>query len=281
MLRRNALWLLGSMLAVTAAFCGFQQLPKAFRVYPSYEIYDEVPLPQNYDEKTELIHGRLVFPTHTYAPFGRRRYGGDWVNGGTSWTVDYPRGDRHFADIIRRLTRIHVRSAEQPVNLDDGDDIYNFPWIYANMPGTWNLSQAQAKKLRDYLNRGGFLVLDNFFGTAEWDCFFESFQRVYPDQDIVDLEDGDQVFHTVYDLGKRFQIAGVYALRRGVTYRADGYDDRWRAIRDDKSRIVVMMSYNSDMGDSWEWADDPTYPEKYSALGLRLGVNYVVYAMTH
>ena len=93
--------------------------------------------------------------------------------------------------------------------------------------------------------------------------------------------DGDAIFHTLYDLDDRYQIPGVWALRRGTTYRNDGEIPRWRAIYDDSGRIMVVMSFNSDIGDSWEWADDPSYPEKYSALGIRITVNYVVYAMTH
>jgi hypothetical protein len=206
---------------------------------------------------------------------------GDWLTGATSWTVDYPRGDRHFASILRRLTRIHVRSAEQPINLDDDDDVYHWPWLYVNLPGNWKLTESQAVKLRDFLLRGGFLMVDNFFGTEEWEIFVESMNRVFPDREIEDLEDDDPIFHNVFDLSKRVQIPGWWALRRGQMYRADGAIARWRGIRDARNRLMVVISFNSDIGDSWEWADDHRYPEHYSALGLRLGINYAIYSMTH
>jgi hypothetical protein len=76
-------------------------------------------------------------------------------------------------------------------------------------------------------------------------------------------------------------VPGQWAIRRGTTYRNDGATPHWRGIMDDKGRIMVAMSFNSDIGDSWEWADDPEYPEKYSALGIRIGVNYVIYSLTH
>jgi hypothetical protein len=147
--------------------------------------------------------------------------------------------------------------------------------------GDWKLTAAQARKLREYLLRGGFLMLDDFWGTSEWDRFQESMQLVFPDRRIIEIESRDAIFHTVYDLDERYQIPGQWALARGTTYRNDGETPHWRGILDDRGRVMVAMSFNSDVGDSWEWADDPMYPEKYSALGIRIGVNYAVYSMTH
>jgi len=249
------------------------------------EPYDNIPLPPDWQEKTEWVFARLMYPQHPNARFGRysRRYGGalDWREGGTSWTQDYPRADRHFALALRRLTRIHVRSVEQPVNLEDGDDVYNWPWLCAGEMGDWKLTVAQAKTLREYLLRGGFLMLDDFWGTEEWERFEESMKLVFPDRPIVEIDDTDAIFHTVYDLNDRYQIPGEWALRRGTTYRNDGAVAHWRGIYDEHGRVMVAMSFNSDVGDSWEWADDPFYPEKYSALGMRIAVNYVLYSMTH
>jgi hypothetical protein len=124
-------------------------------------------------------------------------------------------------------------------------------------------------------------MLDDFWGTEEWLRFMESMKAVFPDRPIVEIEDTDAIFHTVYDLDDRYQVPGEWALARGTTYRNDGQTAHWKGIYDDHGRVMVAMSFNSDIGDSWEWADDPGYPEKYSALGIRIGVNYVVYAMTH
>ncbi len=260
-------------------------LQRPFRLYPSLEPYDDVPIPPDAQEKCEWVFARLMYPQHPNARFGRYSWRSgavlNWKEGGTSWTQDYPRADRHFAQALRRLTRLNVRSVEQPVDPDDVDDIYNWPWLCAGEMGDWKLTAPQAKRLRDYLLRGGFLMLDDFWGTPEWDRFAESMKLVFPDRPIVEIESSDAIFHTVYDLDDRYQVPGEWALRRGTTYRNDGSVAHWRGIYDDKGRVMVAISFNSDIGDSWEWADDPRYPEKYSALGIRIGVNYVVYALTH
>ncbi len=279
MILRKAVWRMGGAVVLLSALFAYQ---RPFRVYPSMEPYDDIPLPADYQEKSEWVQARLMYPQHPNARFGRRRWGvGDWTQGGTSWTQDYPRADRHFATALRRLTRVHARSVEQPVNLDDGDDVFNWPWLVAGEMGDWRLTTAQAKTLREYLLRGGFLMLDDFWREDEWDRFMESMKLVFPDRPIVEIEDADSIFHTVYDLDDRYQILGEWALRRTMNYRSDGTTAYWRGIYDDHGRVMVAMSFNSDIGDSWEWADSPYYPEKYSALGIRIGVNYVVYSMTH
>ena len=273
-------WRFGAAALILTSLYAFQ---RPFRVYPSLEPYDDIAVPPDYQEKTEWVFARLMYPQHPFARFGRWRFRGssDWREGGTSWTQDYPRADRHFAAALRRLTRVHVRSVEQPVNLDDGDDVYNWPWLNAGEMGDWKLTEAQAKALREYLLRGGFLMLDDFWGTQEFGRFEESMKLVFPDRPIVEIENTDAIFHTVYDLDDRYQVPGQWALRRGTTCREDGAVAHWLGIFDDHERVMVAMSFNSDIGDSWEWADDPHYPEKYSALGIRIGVNYVVYSMTH
>ena len=282
-LQKTLLWL-GCSVVLTTALYAFQ---KPWRLYTSMEPYDNIPLPADAQVPAEWVFGRLMYPQHPNARFGRYgfRWGRlDWREGGTSWTQDYPRADRHFAQALRRLTRVAVRSLEQPVNPDDTDDIYNWPWLCAGEMGDWKLTDAQAKTLREFLLRGGFLMLDDFWREDEWARFEESMKAVFPDRPIVEIENSDAIFHTVYDLDDRYQIPGQWALggRGGLnSQRAVGTVAHWRGIFDDKGRVMVAMCFNSDLGDSWEWADDPSYPEKYSALGIRIGVNYVVYAMTH
>lgn len=289
--RRAWWWRLGLGLAlVTGATYAFQ---RPFRVYPSLEGYDNVPLPPDYLEPGEWVQARLMYPNHPnsilfgFAGFGgrgRRGMMGDWREGGTSWTQDYPRADRHFAQAVRRLTRIHARSSEQPANPDDLDDFFNWPWMVAGEMGDWKLTSEQAKTLREYLLRGGFIYMDDFWGPDEWDRFDESMKLVFPERQIVEIDGKDPIFHAVYDLDDRYQVLGQWSLSgRGgwMAQRAVGTVAHWRGIYDDKGRVMVAMSPNSDIGDSWEWADVPRYPEKYSALGIRIGVNYVVYSMSH
>ncbi len=254
---------------------------RPFRQYPAVEYYD-FPLPQDWRTPSEWTFGRLMYPPFTGGRRGWRWRGNlDWREGLSNWTIDYPRSDRHISAAVRRLTRIQARSVEQAINLDDPEDVYNWPFLYGVEVGHWNLTDEQARKMRDFLLRGGFFMCDDFHGTQEWEVFIASMQRVFPDRPIVDLDDRDPIFHTIFDLDDRYQVPGAQFLRSGRTYEFDGYEARWRGIYDDKGRLMVAICHNMDLGDSWEHADNPEYPEKYSALGIRIGVNYVVYSMTH
>ena len=124
-------------------------------------------------------------------------------------------------------------------------------------------------------------MCDDFHGTEEWDVFIHSMSRVFPDRQIVDLPKEEPIFHTIYDLDDKYQVPGAVYLRSHRLYEYDGYDPHWRGIYDDKGRLVVAICHDMDLGDSWEHADNPEYPAQFSALGIRIGVNYVIYAMTH
>jgi hypothetical protein len=261
--------------AITALFA----LQRPFREYPGTE-YNNFPLPPDCREKTEWAFARLMYPD-VRRGFGFRRGGGDWHEGNTMWTQDYPRADRHFAQAIRRLTRIHARSVEQPVNLEDGDDVDNYPWLYAVQVGNWRLTDQQVNALREYLLRGGFFMVDDFWGEDQWANFMYSMERVFPDRPVVDLPNDDPIFHVIYDLTDRYQVPGARYVQTGVTEKCSGCPARWRGIYDDRGRVMVAMTFQSDLGDSWEWADDPGYDEKFSALGIRIAINYITYAMTH
>lgn len=277
---RKAQWMLGCAVAfLGTAYALDRSIPHSFRELPGIEYrIGSIPLPPDYNQPTEWVFARLMFP-----PGWNNGYAGrdnpEWQAGSSLWTQDFPRADRHFSEAVRRLTRVHVRPVEQTVNLDDGDQVYNWPWLYAVQVGEWGITDEEARKLRDYLLRGGFFMADDLHGTVEWQVFQESMKRVFPDREIVEIPDTDPIFHTVYDLDDRYQIVGYQHLGEG--HKSDGYVARWRGIYDDKGRVMIAISFNSDIGDSWEWADSPEYPERYSALGVRLGVNYIVYAMTH
>ena len=276
MVIRKLIWRVGLGAALLGTLFAFE---RPFREFPGVEYnVGDIPLPSDWQQKTEWAFVRLMYPPGANDGY-RGRFDGDWHNGLSLWTQDYPRADRHFSLAVRRLTRIQTRSVEQVVNLEDGNDVYNWPWIYAVQVGEWGITEPQGKKLRDYLLRGGFFMADDFHGTVEWEVFKESMKLVFPDRPIVDIPDSDAIFHTVYDLDERYQITGAEHLSTG--YKKDGYVARWRGIYDDKGRVMVAISFNSDVGDSWEWADSPQYPEKFSALGIRIGINYIVYAMTH
>lgn len=233
----------------------------------AHEMQNPAPDPPDAGERTEYAFARL-----------RYRSAGGWRR--SSWGTDSNKAEQHFVQGVRRLTRVHTRSSEQVIDVDS-DEIYDWPWLYAVEVGRWALSEAQAKRLRDYLDRGGFLMVDDFHGTAEWSVFSDSLERVFPDRPVLDLDDSHPIFHLIYDLSERVQVPGRRFIYTGRTYERDGVEARWRAIFDAKGRVQVAICHNMDLGDAWEWADDPRYPERFASLAYRIGINYLVYSMTH
>jgi hypothetical protein len=212
--------------------------------------------------------------------FARLRYRGPGQRQRSRWGTDSNKAERVFAQGVRRLTRLHARSVEEIIDVDS-DEIFNWPWIYAVEVGGWELDNAQARRLRDYLDRGGFLMVDDFHGSYEWAAFMASLKRIFPDRQVVDIEDASPIFHNIYDLAERFQVPGAQFLRSGRTYEQDGVHAEWRAVMDDRGRIQVAICHNMDLGDAWEWADLPQYPEKFTSEAYRIGINYLIYDVTH
>jgi hypothetical protein len=236
----------------------------------AFEEENDVPLPPDAEDPAEYSFARLIYHDAD----------GGWGRRNGSWHVDSPAAERHFLQGVRRLTGIHARAKEKYVGILD-DELFDYPWAYAVEVGHWSLSEAEAARLREYLLRGGFLMVDDFHGTSEWDTFVEGMHAVFPDRPIVDVPESDPVFHVFYDVDTKVQIPGVRWVYTGQTYERDGVEPHWRGIYDDQGRLMVMIDFNMDLGDAWEWADFPDYPEKWTALAYRYGINYIVYAMTH
>jgi hypothetical protein len=201
------------------------------------------------------------------------------------WAIDYPEAEEHFLPALRRVTNMSV--AEDSVHLEITDDrIFQYPLIFMQQPGQsgWRPSEYEASRMREYLQRGGFMMVDDFHGEYEWTVFESAMKRVLPDNPIVDIPDDDPLLHVFYDLDKRTQIPGRRHLRfsrsGGVFAQMEGAP-RWRAIYDSHGRIMVAINFNMDMGDAWEHADDPDYPTAMTGLAYRFGINYVIYAMSH
>ena len=203
------------------------------------------------------------------------------------WLVDWPEADDNFTTGIRRLTRIDVGEPKHFALLDD-ERVFDYPWIYATQTGWWGLSNAEIERLREYLMRGGFLVTDDMWGAEAWEVFRNTMERVLPGHDIPDLEESDPVMHVLYDIGEKDRtfIPGsrhLYGTAGGGVQimQPAGSNPAWRAIYDDRKHMVVAVNYDTDIGDAWEFADVPYYPEKMTALAYRYGINYIIYSMTH
>jgi hypothetical protein len=273
-------------------FLGALHAQKPFKEYPAIE-YNDFPLPPDWEKKTEWTRARLRYPDVVGYPNARYRDGRQFPG---YWTMDYPRSDRHLLAGVRRLTLIDTRSVEQIVDLDGTDEIYNWPVAYGVEVGHWKLPADQAAQLREYLLRGGFLMVDDFHGSNaqdhatndgefinEWQNFIDSLSLVFPDRPIQDIPDSDPIFHTLYDLQDRFQVPGAQYFQTGLIYEKGptGKIPHWRAVRDDKGRIMVAICHNMDLGDAWEHSDEPEYLEKWASLAYRIAMNYFIYDLSH
>jgi hypothetical protein len=214
--------------------------------------------------------------------FTRIAYSGMSVQGFSSWSVDYPKADRQFMIGIRRLVEhLDLYEYENPILLTD-PDLHRFPFLYAVEPGHMSLSEAEAEGLRNYLLRGGFLVLDDFWGRREWANLEMELERVLPGMPVIDLDLDHPIFHAFYDVERIVQVPNVgLGKLGGRTWEQDGYQPYVRGISDHNGRLLVLINSNTDLGDAWEWAEDPYYPLEFSTYAYKMGVNFIVYAMTH
>jgi hypothetical protein len=211
--------------------------------------------------------------------FARLAY--DGYRGRSGWTVDYPYAEIHFSQAVERLTRIDVHRDGHVVS-PNSDELFNYPWLYAVEVGSWGFSDSQAARMREYLLRGGFLMVDDFHGEFEWQTFLEGLRSIFPDRPIEDVPGGDPIYSTPYEIGERLQVPGPNYMWSGLTYeRTDGVTPRWRGIRDDDGRWMILISHNIDYGEGWEQADNPAYPERFTGQAYEVAVNYLIYGMTH
>ena len=219
------------------------------------------------EDRAEFTFLRLIFPSQ------RMR--------GSHWAVDYPKADIQFLYGLRKISDFRfVNWRHRALPLDD-PELFEYPFIYAVEVGYMDLSGKKASFLREYLLRGGFLVVDDFHGNYEWNNFYRQIKKVLPEYEPVDLPISHPIFHSYFDIDELIQIPGLQYLYSGRTWEKGGYVARFMGIEDDSGRLMVMINHNVDLGDAWEWAEVDLYPRRYATLAFQLGINYIIYAMTH
>ena len=211
---------------------------------------------------------------------------------GGSWLTDYPLAEIDLSIRVSELTKIAVsfNGSGQPnhliVRLTD-DELFQCPVIIMQEVGRLLFSAEDAAQLRTYLLKGGFLWVDDFWGSYAWDVWESEIRKVFPatDYPIVDLPSSHALFHTMFDLTGVPQIPGIgtWLSGRGTSERgADSAVVHSRAIADAEGRVMIFMTHNTDVSDSWEReGEDPQYFYQFSINGYRVAVNALLYAMTH
>ena len=200
---------------------------------------------------------------------------------GEPWLIDGPAAEQNLSRRIRTATAIQV---EDPLimTLDD-PRLFTHPWIYFVEPGNLSLTGSDAAILREFLLRGGTATFDDFHGPYEWEHFSLEMKKVFPDREIVDFPKDHPVFSSFYKLDGFPQVAGLGSFMAGRTWEKGGYVAHLRTMFDDNKRPMLFINWNTDMGDGWEWSNSEEYPGyvKFSSLAYRMGINEIVYALTH
>jgi hypothetical protein len=161
-------------------------------------------------------------------------------------------------------------------------ELFDYPLVYAVEVGSWYFNDEEAARMREYMERGGFLVVDDFWGTLQWDDFSRQLAKVFPDREVEPIPLSHAVFHSFYDIDEIIQVPSIRICRgSSQTWQGDGYTPYVLGVFDDDRRLMMAINFNTDLGDAWEWADDPCYPHFYSGFAYRMGINFIVYAMTH
>ncbi|HSL21289.1 MAG TPA: DUF4159 domain-containing protein [Vicinamibacterales bacterium] len=209
----------------------------------------------------------------------RGRYGGSLYD--EPWAIDYSAAEQNLTRRIRSVTAI---DAAEPIVLQLEDPrLFLYPWIYIVEPGNLRLKDTEVPILREFLLRGGTLTFDDFHGPIEWSNLEREMKRVFPERAIVELTPDHPIFSCFYKLDHFPQTPGLGSFLSGRTWEKGGFVARLRAILDDNGRPMVLINWNTDMGDGVEWSNVAEYPGyvKYTAEAYRMMINEIIYALTH
>jgi len=250
----------------------------------------DCPLALQQPANSEFTFSRLMFNDNQLAIENL----GDRI-GYPHWQADCSESEPHFIAAMKRLTRVDTNAQSQSIALND-ERIFDYPMLYVVEAGFASFTQGEANNLREYLLRGGFLLVDDFHGSYQWSEFEGWMSQVFPDRDIVDIPPGHEIFNVHFAIDEFIQIPGLRALclNPGETWElpimktaavnesnSSRQEPRWRGVLDDDGRVMAIINWNMDLGDAWEHADMEEYSALYTATAYRLGVNYVIYGMTH
>lgn len=261
--RRLILTLLVSALAVTAVFAQ----RRLFGRQVGRDVHVE----------NSAYDGRFTFARirYTTAP------GGFWYMGLPSWAHGYPMSEDNLMRIMSEVTHLAPRTDAYNVFALDDPELLRYPIAYLTEAGWWTISESEVDGLRRYLKKGGFAIFDDFklpnqfgYGGGGWDTFAENMQRVLPGATFVDLDPSHPIFHSFFEIRSLDGFPQAYnsgaAIFRGV------YEDN-----DPRKRLLMIVNYNTDVSQYWEWSGRGLRPFDETNEAYKLGVNYIIYGLTH
>ena len=239
----------------------------------------DAQLPDAPDDRYAGLQWRFVRIKYHYVTEGTRFQQQEYY--GEPWYIDAPAAEQNLSRRVKTATAIQV---EDPIVLAlDDPRLFTYPWIYFVEPGNLKMLDSDVATLREFLLRGGTAMFDDFHGPIEWANLESELRRVFPDRKIIDLPPAHPIFHCFYQFDAFPQTPGLGSFLQGRTWEKGGYVAHLRAIEDDNGRAMVLINWNVDMGDGWEWSNAADYPGyiKFTAMAYRMGINEIVYALTH
>jgi hypothetical protein len=215
-------------------------------------------------EPNASYDGRFTFVRLSYTVYGR-----------SGWEFDYPAMERNFMTILNDLTAVHPHVRESNIHAMDDPELGRYPVAYLSEPGWWRPDDSQAAGLRTWIAKGGFLIVDDFYGPYQWQNFEQSMKKVLPNGRIIPLD----VSHPIFDSFFKIQSLDGMSHPDDVRWRAE-----YKGIFEDNDpskRLMVIINYNNDIGDYMEWSGQGYYAINFSNDAYKLATNYVVYALSH
>jgi hypothetical protein len=217
-------------------------------------------------KESKFTLGRIYFDSPMMPMF----MGSVGAADGPAWSHDWPRSEEHFMKILAEVTKLDVNPSGHIISFEN-DDCFKYPIAYLCEVGFMNLSQDEARRMAQYLLRGGFLIVDDFRGTRALYNFINEMRKVFPNRQLIELPRTHQIWTCFYDISK-LDIVPPYDRFNKPQYFG---------MNDDNERLMMVVNYNNDISDYWEWADDPRRPIDETNEAYKYGVNYVMYALTH
>ncbi len=232
---------------------------------------------RGYDRLMADLQSKRQPPKDTEFVFARVRFtsngpgrGPQYDHRTPGWSHDYPSSEEHILQVANEATSINTRLDSHVIVDLDSEELFKYPFAYFSEVGEMSLTAPEIANMREYFNRGGFAILDDF-DSPSMDWFTQEMAKVYPGREFVPLTVSHPVFHTFYEI-TNINLDPPYEQAGRPTFM--GYYDP-------RGRLVMVANVNNDLGDYWEWIDQPQYPLPPGTAALRFGVNYLLFSLTH
>jgi hypothetical protein len=213
---------------------------------------------QNDPPATEFVAARWHFGTNGYI-------------GHMGWSHNYPNSDRHLNDFLARATRLDVEEESYRIVELGSEEVFDYPFAYVSEPGEMELTEQEVLNLREFVTRGGFVLMDDFDGPVQWEQMRSQVMRAFPDGEFVPLTVEHPVFRTY------MPPDGLESMAEHVP----GGEITYYGLFDEAGRVVILAGLNNDLANFWDWYGDGTMPLKPATDAFRVGTSAVLYSLTH